>query len=56
MLAETKWPTRDLIEHASCLDDELKELRKVRYVWIPRSENKLADKHCNEALDRMEYA
>jgi ribonuclease HI len=45
---------QDLIREASRLDDEVKELGDVEYVWIPRSENELADKHCNEELDAME--
>ncbi|RMD41206.1 hypothetical protein DV735_g3883, partial [Chaetothyriales sp. CBS 134920] len=45
---------RDLIQEASDLDDRLAELGSVRYVWIPRSDNELADKHCNEELDAME--
>lgn len=45
---------RDLLEKASALDDELGELGSVKYVWIPRSENQIADKHCNEVLDKME--
>jgi ribonuclease HI len=45
---------RDLIKEASDLDDRVKELGSVEYVWIPREENRLADKHCNEELDKME--
>jgi ribonuclease HI len=45
---------RDLIEEASDLDDRLAQLGTVTYSWIPRSENVLADKHCNEELDDME--
>jgi len=45
---------QDLIQEASGLDDQVKELGDVKYIWIPRSENDLADKHCNEELDEME--
>lgn len=45
---------QDLIQEASNLDDQLAELGDVKYVWIPRSENEEADKHCNEELDAME--
>ncbi|KAI0886543.1 ribonuclease H-like domain-containing protein [Annulohypoxylon maeteangense] len=45
---------RDLIEVASDLDDRVKELGIVEYVYIPREDNQCADKHCNEALDEME--
>jgi ribonuclease HI len=45
---------QDLIREASRLGDELKELGRVRYVWVPRTQNELADKHCNEELDTME--
>ena len=45
---------RDLIQQASNLDDRLRELGTVKFVWIPRSENEEADKHCNEELDKME--
>lgn len=45
---------RDLIEEASDLDDKVKDLGAVRYIWVPRSENEDADRHCNEELDEME--
>ena len=45
---------QDLIREASDLDDKVAELGDVQYIWIPRSENDLADKHCNEELDAME--
>lgn len=45
---------RDLIEEASDLDDRIAQLGTVTYIWIPRSENELADKHCNEELEAME--
>jgi ribonuclease HI len=45
---------RDLIEKASILDEQLKEEGEVKYVWIPRSRNELADQYCNDALDEQE--
>lgn len=46
---------QDLIRRASDLDDKLTELGTVKYVWIPRSENELADECCNDALDAIKY-
>jgi ribonuclease HI len=45
---------RDLIEKASRLDDEVKEIGTVKYIWIPREENYDADAACNRALDQQE--
>ncbi len=45
---------RDLIEKASELDDKVKELGTVDYVWIPRGENQAADEAVNDLLDEME--
>ncbi|KAI0486609.1 ribonuclease H1 [Xylaria cf. heliscus] len=45
---------RDLIERASDLDDEVKELGSVSYVWVPRSDNQLADELCQEELNDQE--
>ncbi|KAI1356048.1 ribonuclease H-like domain-containing protein [Xylaria sp. FL0043] len=45
---------RDLIERASDLDDKVKELGSVDYIWIPRSENEEADELCNDKLDELE--
>ena len=45
---------RDLIEQASDLDDEVKELGTVDYVWIPRAENQEADEAVSDLLDEME--
>lgn len=45
---------RDLISHASDLEQELKQAASIRYVWVPRSENQQADAAVNEALDRLE--
>jgi ribonuclease HI len=44
---------RDLIEKASDLEDELAELGRVKYVWIPREQNTVADRLCNEKMDDM---
>ncbi|KAJ5890733.1 ribonuclease H1 [Penicillium subrubescens] len=43
---------RDLLEEASDLDDRLRNEGDVEYIWIPREENEVADRFCNEALDR----
>ena len=45
---------RDLIRETSALDDAVRELGKVRYVWIPRSENWEADEAANAVMDGME--
>jgi ribonuclease HI len=44
---------RDLLEEASELDDRLREEGRVKYIWIPRGENEVADRFCNEALDQQ---
>ncbi|KAJ6024660.1 hypothetical protein N7540_005457 [Penicillium herquei] len=46
----TEVVNRDLIEKASQLDDQVKELGEVEYVWIPREDNETADKLCREIL------
>ncbi|KAI0517763.1 ribonuclease H-like domain-containing protein [Xylaria bambusicola] len=45
---------RDLIEKASDLDDDVKELGSVEYIWVPRSQNEEADEACNDKLDELE--
>ncbi|KUL85282.1 hypothetical protein ZTR_07953 [Talaromyces verruculosus] len=45
---------RDLIEEASNLDDRVEEIGSVKYTWIPRSENEVADEACNQAMDAQE--
>ena len=45
---------RDLIEKASDLDDQVKELGTVDYVWIPRGENQDADEAVSDLLDEMD--
>ncbi|CAJ2501168.1 Uu.00g040210.m01.CDS01 [Anthostomella pinea] len=45
---------RDLIQEASDLDDRVKELGRVDYVFVPREQNRNADEECNEALDEQE--
>ena len=45
---------KDLIEKASELDDKVKELGTVDYVWIPRDENQDADGAVNDLLNEME--
>ncbi|ORY55640.1 ribonuclease H-like domain-containing protein [Pseudomassariella vexata] len=44
---------RDLIEEASGLDDRVRGLGTVEYIWVPRERNKNADQHCREALDKQ---
>ena len=44
---------RDLIQEASDLDDRLKETGDVEYICIPREENQLADRLCNEDMDKQ---
>lgn len=48
-----KVTNQDLIQQASDLDDELNECGRVRYKWIPRSENGAADEACNNHMDNM---
>jgi ribonuclease HI len=45
---------QDLIKEASDLEDRLKTKGRVKYTWIPRAENKVADRSCNDALDEQE--
>ncbi|KAI9045873.1 uncharacterized protein KD926_005816 [Aspergillus affinis] len=45
---------RDLIEMAFDLHETLADLGKVRYRWIPREENQLADELCNDDMDEQE--
>lgn len=45
---------RDLFKHASFLDDYVKELGSVEYIWVPRSDNVDADLECQRALDEQE--
>ena len=45
---------RDLIEKASDLDEQVKELGTVDYVWIPRGENQDADEAVSDLLDEMD--
>ncbi|KAJ5763747.1 ribonuclease H-like domain-containing protein [Penicillium manginii] len=44
---------QDLLEKASDLDDRLREEGVVEYVWIPREQNELADKICDENMDNQ---
>jgi ribonuclease HI len=45
---------RDLIQRASDLDDEPKDLGYVKYLWTPREQNSEADQRCNACLDKAE--
>jgi ribonuclease HI len=44
---------QDLIKRACDLEDEVKRdcNAKIKYIWIPRADNKEADTACNDALD-----
>ncbi|KAK1144924.1 hypothetical protein N8T08_004639 [Aspergillus melleus] len=44
---------RELIEKASDLHDRVEELGVVRYNWISREDNKLADRLCNDKMDEQ---
>jgi ribonuclease HI len=44
---------RDLLGEASELDSRLREEGRVKFIWIPREKNEIADRLCNEALDRQ---
>jgi ribonuclease HI len=44
---------QDLLGKASDLDDRLREEGVVEYVWIPREQNELADKICDENMDNQ---
>lgn len=35
------------------LDMRLIEEGSVEYIWIPREENEIADRFCNEAMDEQ---
>jgi ribonuclease HI len=45
---------RDLIEKASHLDDKVRRLGDVEYIWIPREQNQEADALVNRVMDAME--
>ncbi|KAK7977825.1 ribonuclease H1 [Apiospora saccharicola] len=45
---------RDLMEWATALDVEVRKLGSLRYVWVPRRQNRFADQYCNERLNEME--
>lgn len=47
---------QDLLKKASSLDDEVVDIGNVRYEWIPREENQLADELCNDDMDEQERA
>ncbi|KAH9824485.1 Ribonuclease H [Teratosphaeria destructans] len=44
----------DLIERTSSLDDQVREFGAVTYKYIPREQNRKADKCCNDVMDEME--
>lgn len=41
----------DLIREAVELSERLSRLGRVAFVWIPRSQNVIADRMCNDAMD-----
>jgi ribonuclease HI len=43
-----------LIKQVLGFDDAFSEIADITYTWIPRSENKMADRLCNQALDEQE--
>ncbi|RAL09760.1 ribonuclease H-like protein [Aspergillus homomorphus CBS 101889] len=45
---------RDLLERASELDDELRNLGNLKYKWIPREDNQIADGLCNDDMDMQQ--
>ncbi|KAF2103663.1 ribonuclease H1 [Rhizodiscina lignyota] len=45
---------RDLIEEAAELDARVCAEGNLTYTWIPRAENSIADKYCNDCLDQQE--
>ena len=54
--AGNKVVNRDLIEEAYDLEEMLANVRgrgRVKYVWIPRKDNKDADGAVNDVLDQM---
>lgn len=44
---------KELIWKASKLDDRVEELGSVKYEWVPRERNQVADRACGEELDEM---
>lgn len=44
---------QDLLKRASDLDDRLREMGRVKYVWIPREKNDIADGLCNKNMDEQ---
>lgn len=44
---------KELIRKASKLDDRVRELGSVKYEWIPRGRNQVADRACGKELDEM---
>ncbi|KAI3336971.1 ribonuclease H1 [Xylariaceae sp. AK1471] len=46
---------RDLIQRASKLNDDVKKLGSVSYIWVPRDENQDADRCCNDKLNELEF-
>lgn len=45
---------QDLIKAAVYWREKLQEIGYVSYIWIPRPENEMADRYCNQAMDKQE--
>ena len=45
---------QDLMKEASELDEAVRDLGDVEYIWIPRSQNSEADEAANSVMDLME--
>lgn len=43
----------NLVKEASELADQLRDFRRISYIWIPREENQAVDRACNREMDRM---
>jgi ribonuclease HI len=48
-----KVTNQDLIQEALRLDDQIKRKGSPFYVWIPKEDNRSADKLCNDLMDDM---
>lgn len=46
---------RDLLDQAWYLDNELKQRGYVEYLWIPREENEIAHRRCDELLNNPNH-
>ncbi|CAI7630175.1 unnamed protein product [Penicillium manginii] len=44
---------KDLLEHAWYLNNQVRLVGCVQYLWIPREQNTIADRLCNENMDNQ---